>query len=101
MNGIIGADTSVGVVTTDVTWKCTGEYTDGWSDCDFDDSNWPNAVDTPNTVLTQYFAMMPVETQDLWRKYQLTSSAYWIWDNITGNSDIVYCRKRLQPGRLT
>ena len=93
--GIIGADTSVGAVKTDASWKCTGEHTDGWSECDFDDSNWPYAVvlqrDTDELLLNE-------KSQELWEEYPLYQSAEWIWTN--DDSTAIYCRTAVLPSEF-
>ena len=80
------ASTNTGVVT-DSTWKCTVEEEEGWHTENFDDSQWPFAVE-------RY-----INGDGVWGFYDLIDSqAHWIW---TGNTaSVIYCRKRLCPGEF-
>lgn len=33
-------------VVTDASWKCSAEFSENWTEVDFDDTTWPNAVPT-------------------------------------------------------
>ena len=78
--GILGS-LSNGMVTN-ASWKCnTAEYS-GWKSPDFDDSNWPAAVEVAK------------HGDSPWGKRAgIASTAKWIWT--AGEPDNVYCRLRL------
>ena len=99
--GIIGSDMDgERTVKTDSSWKCTDQYEDNWSECSFDDFNWPNAVvlQINESQLFQEIEMLPSESENTWIDYKLYRIAEWIWTE--GDSDVAYCRKRLLPGEF-
>ena len=79
--GILGS-LSNGMVTN-ASWKCnTAEYS-GWKSPDFDDSNWPVAVEVAK------------HGDSPWgNRAGIALTAKWIWT--AGDPDNVYCRLRLQ-----
>ena len=82
--GILGSFSN-GVVT-DETWKCTGEpVSSGWGTSDYDDSQWPTAVEYGNNTNPA----LP-----LWEGQGILPSAKWIWvaNRTSGN---IYCRVRI------
>ena len=79
--GILGSFSN-GMVTNE-SWKCEDDEHRGWNSPDFDDSNWPTAVE--------------VATHGDGPWYNITGialNAKWIWT--AGNPNKVYCRLRLQ-----
>ena len=79
--GILGSFSN-GMVT-DASWKCEdGEY-HGWNSPDFDDSDWPAAVE------------LAIHGATPWKIISgIAATAKWIWT--AGDPDKVYCRLRLQ-----
>ena len=80
--GILGSFSN-GMVT-DASWKCIPRIKyPGWNSPDFDDSNWPAAVERANQG-DKPFGEIP----------GIAWTAKWIWS--AGQPDLVYCRLRLQ-----
>ena len=79
--GILGSFSN-GMVTN-ASWKCSNVKEPGWSCPDFDDSNWPAAVEVAK------HGDMP------WRDIAgIASTAKWIW-TADKEDDNVYCRLHL------
>ena len=79
--GILGSFSN-GLITN-ASWKCDNFKYPGWNFPDFDDSNWPAAVEVAN------HGDMP------WGNISgIASTAKWIWTS--RQPDNVYCRLRLQ-----
>jgi len=83
--GILGS-LSTGMVTN-ASWKCDTAKYPGWKLPDFDDSNWPAAVEVAEHGVGPWG-----------KRSGIASTAKWIWT--AGNPDIVYCRLRLQSENL-
>ena len=79
--GILGS-LSNGMVTN-ASWQCNSAEYSGWKSPDFDDSNWPAAVEVANHGDWPWYNIAGID-----------STAKWIWT--AGDTDNVYCRLRLQ-----
>lgn len=80
--GILGSFSN-GMVTN-ASWKCNNVKYPGWNFPDFDDSNWPAAVEVAK------------HGDEPWRKIAgITLTAKWIW-TFDKEDDNVYCRLNLQ-----
>ena len=70
-----------GNIVTDSTWRCVGGVEQsGWYAEDFDDSDWPYAVELGTNVYDR-----------------IASDAKLIWTD--DNADTIYCRKVFQTGK--
>jgi len=78
--GILGS-LSNGMVTN-ASWKCHTFKYSGWKSPEFDDSNWPAAVEVANHGDWPWH-----------NRVGIASTAKWIW--AAGDPDNVYCRLRL------
>ena len=79
--GILGS-LSNGMVTN-ASWKCNTVKCPEWNSPDFNDSNWPAAVEVAS------------HGDKPWEKRpRIASIAKWIWT--ADDADNVYCRLRLQ-----
>lgn len=79
--GILGSLTN-GLVTN-ASWKCDNVKYPGWNSLEFNDSNWPAAVEVAK------------HGGDPWNiREGIALTAKWIWT--AGQPDNVYCRLRLQ-----
>lgn len=79
--GILGS-LSNGMVTN-ASWKCNNDLYSGWKSPDFNDSNWPAAVEIAK------------HGDRPWRNITgIALTAKWIWT--AGEPDNVYCRLSLK-----
>ena len=93
--GIIASD-SVGLLSTNSSWRCNNAYVNGWMNVGFDDSVWPFAYAEARLKggpLTAY------------QSSELSGNAYWIWTNNFDdhgypNDANVYCRTELGKNPL-
>lgn len=74
--GILGSFGN-GLVTNE-SWKCSGNWSNGWNSRDYDDAHWPHAVAVGN------HGIIP----------GISKAAKWIWTNSRYSK--VYCRLDLQ-----
>ena len=79
--GILGSFSN-GMITN-ASWKCDSVKYPGWNSPDFDDSNWPAAVERANQG-----------DKPLGEIPGIAWTAKWIWT--AGDPDNVYCRLHLQ-----
>ncbi|WP_199271365.1 S8 family serine peptidase [Paraglaciecola sp. L1A13] len=69
---------------SDENWKVSTEYTEGWQQTDFDDSQWQAAT------TYGYYGVWPWYKKVKW--WPSTSEAQWLWSDERYDDDTVYFR---------
>ena len=79
--GFLMASFSNGFKTSE-EWKCSETETDGWTDVDFNDAEWPAAVNNTGTFFDS-------RTDPFW------GGATLLWTNADGYGGDMYCRGKI------
>lgn len=78
-------------LTTDNTWRCSGENVHGWYDVDFDDSDWERA-----SIIELNEQNKDIHTSKWLSDRNFLDKAKWVWKNVyTARRERSYCRGRL------
>ena len=79
--GFLMASFSNGFKTSE-KWKCSETETDGWTNVDFNDTEWPAAINNTG-------AFFDTRTDPFW------GGATLIWTNADGSGGDIYCRGKI------
>jgi hypothetical protein len=83
---------SIQRLVTDTSWKCTTTFVSGWTDEDFDDSNWPSAL--------SYGARGGSPWGNTGSLGNISNVSQWIWSNQQSSDNDVWMRKEIPNATL-
>jgi len=83
-NGGLLLSASSGIITNSTNWKCVAAAKENWFEYDFDDSDWPAAVEYGRNG----------DSPAPWKKViaGIDEEARWIWTSEQKDDNIIYCR---------
>jgi len=86
-SGVYGSDTN-NYILTNSAWKCTTnlQTSNSWTTVTYDDSSWPKAVS-----YNRSYNVIGVPAT----LYKVNLLAEWIWTELVGNNQTIFCRLRL------